>query len=83
MRAIRESIADGQKYPNKCFVPLHALRTERLGYIREYVICFQCASIEIYENGELSRVVTTSAHAKELFNSILVDAGIPLAPEKE
>jgi hypothetical protein len=83
MRALQRGISEGTDFQAFCFWPRHTVLTEQHGHTREYIVCFECTWVAIYEDGNHSRTVTTSTHAKELFNRTLMDAGVPLAPERK
>jgi hypothetical protein len=58
-----------------CFQPRHAIAAQENGKKIEVVICFECRSYKLdAEDGLISR------RAEPLFNRILRDAGIPIAP---
>ncbi len=64
-----------------CFWPRHGIRIERDGELLDYVICFQCHNLEVYSGSVQDHGAATTENAKGLLNRLLVDAGIPLAPE--
>jgi hypothetical protein len=65
-----------------CFEPRHGLRATKGARSADLVICFACGWIEVRAGGEAASVRTSSA-AKPVFNKLLCDAGVALAPEPE
>ncbi|HVS36600.1 MAG TPA: hypothetical protein VMS17_13640, partial [Gemmataceae bacterium] len=65
-----------------CFNPRHGLRATHDGKTVDLVICFECTSIEIF-NGTAQSFVWTGRGPQELFDKVLKDADVPLAPKPE
>jgi hypothetical protein len=83
-REVIAAIKEAIKHPGRlagCFFPRHVLRIENENEIIDLVICFECGSYQVHRNkierAEGGRVGTS---AEKLFNEILTEAGIPLAP---
>lgn len=68
----------GQK---KCFDPRHVLRIERGDRVTDYVICFQCQNCEVVVNDVENDYLPISQHVEPVFDQLLADAGVPLAPK--
>jgi hypothetical protein len=79
LAALQSGIDSGDRDPRKCFWPRHAIRTVEKSRTREYVICFQCRQMYIYEDGSESRKPITDQPQPRL-NKFLQEAGVPLAP---
>lgn len=63
-----------------CFIPRHALRATEASGTVDYVICFQCMQINVYENGKSGTNMLTTAAPQPAFDAILKKAKIALAP---
>jgi hypothetical protein len=82
LSAIRRAVR--KPPPGKaCFVPRHALRAVKGNEIVDMVICFECGNYKHYQGGRLVSAFTPpiSSDAEPLFDKILTDAGVPLAPK--
>ena len=70
-----------------CFFPRHALQVTANGRIFDFVICYQCGQIKLYEKGAVVAAIgiPESPQGSAALNKLLSDAGIPLAewPMKE
>jgi hypothetical protein len=77
--ALVNAIAAGGE-PSKCFVPRHLIEATKNGKSVSFVICFQCGWIHVVREGKEQQVLTISHDAEVLFNQLLSNAGIPLAP---
>ncbi|WP_050029050.1 hypothetical protein [Verrucomicrobium sp. BvORR034] len=67
-----------------CFSPRHGIRAVENGKVHDLLICYECASAEIYENSvQVGTIYLSSDHydrnQNERFNAILIRAGIPTA----
>ena len=78
MAAVMDGISDGGT-PAACFWPRHAIRTVVDGKTIDYVICFHCSQIGIWD-GE-HRYVAMSRDAMPVLDKYLKAASIPQAPE--
>lgn len=63
-----------------CFIPRHALRATQPSGTIEYVICFECMQINVYENGKSVTNMLTTAAPQPAFDAVLKKAKIALAP---
>jgi hypothetical protein len=80
LAALNKSIGEGG---NKCFWPRHAIRAVHEGKIVELLICFQCEWVYVYLSGkdEKDAVALRDGSAEAVFDRVLKDAGVPLAPK--
>ena len=66
---------------HNCFWPRHGIRAERGGKATDYVICFECAQIEVYDaNGSKIHSMLTTKQPQPTLDRPLKAAGIALAP---
>ena len=79
INAMNKGIADGNSVA-ACFWPRHAVRIENDGVLTDYLICFHCYRIKRFADGS-SDTISSTRSPKIVFNKVLSDAGIELAPE--
>lgn len=80
--SINDAVAKRSDSQLKCFEPRHGLRATANGETRDFLICFECLNMSVYGRGGVQTGTTITADPKPLFNKILSDAGIKLAPER-
>lgn len=80
IEAIRKGLADSDGSLAGCFWPRHAIRSVTGGRTTDYVICFECQQLEVYEDGSSRTVLPITRHPQKVFNELLNSANIPLAP---
>jgi hypothetical protein len=85
-REVLDAIQDGirrcrMESGYDCFWPRHGIRAERAGRATDFVICFECAQIYVY-NSQGSRVAyfLTTKDPQPMLDKRLTAAGVPLAP---
>jgi hypothetical protein len=61
-----------------CFVPRHAIRVTAGNKTFDFMICYQCRQIQLFEQG-VSKAVIGIPDAPESLNKLLTEAKIPLA----
>jgi len=61
-----------------CFDPRHALSIVSKGHAYDFLLCFQCAQMEISEDGKELAVISATG-SDEVLNGMLKKAGIPLS----
>ena len=76
--AINSSISQSDGLVAACFWPRHALRVRAQGQTIDYVVCFQCRQLEVYE-GKSRTMIPIETTAEPVLNRWLEQAGIPLA----
>lgn len=64
-------------YEALCFNPRHGIRVTRNEKQEDFVICFQCAQVEVF--GEVNGRFLIANSAQALFDSVLQSSGIPRA----
>lgn len=77
MWALQRSIDESTGDRAECFNPRHGLRVTNRGVIREYVICFECASMVMYREGGVGSA-TISDYGAPIFNRFLKEEGLPV-----
>jgi hypothetical protein len=78
--ALRDSIQLSDGLAAACFEPRHILRVMIDGKRRDYVICFACSQVSIWEEGKEIDGAPICPDQAKVFNRYLDDAGIPVAP---
>jgi hypothetical protein len=82
LRRLREALARGtQRYHQwvpgpMCFFPRHGIHATHGGKSVDLAICFECSYV--YQNDV--EVFRTTAAPQPVFDAVLTEAGIPLAP---
>ena len=82
LSAIRRAVRNPQEGMG-CFSPRHAVRAIKGGETVDLVICFHCHNYQHYQGGQLVSGETPpiSSDPEPLFDKLLSDAGVPLAPK--
>ena len=62
-----------------CFIPRHGIRAVRAGKATELVICFECLSAQVYQDGRRTEGFATTGSPEKLFDEVLKAAGVELA----
>ena len=78
--ALRDAIrlSDGQAAA--CFWPRHILRMTIDGRQRDYVMCFECSRLVIFEDGKLTGKTAICPDQRAVFNRYLSNSKNPIAP---
>ena len=64
-----------------CFNPRHGIRVRKGDETIEFLICFECAQIQVSSNKGQSWFFTTSKEPSPTFNRILKQNGVPLSKD--
>jgi hypothetical protein len=78
LAAVKKGIAKSNGREYKCFWPRHGLTLVQNGRHIEFVICFECAQLDEYTDGQRVHKPTADA-ASGLLNRHLEQAHVPLA----
>lgn len=70
-------VLDGENYSSGCFDPRHALIVETEAHMYDYLLCFACGKMAIYEDGEYLSRIETQRDA-EVLNALMVKAGMTI-----
>lgn len=74
------SALDGENGASACFDPHHALTVKSQDHTYDYVLCFGCGKMGLYENGKFFSMIDAQRDA-ELLNALMLKAGMDLPPE--
>ena len=81
LAAFYDGIAQSTGQP-LCFEPRHGLRAIRNGKTVDFVICFHCVQMQVFDGTtENPPYVGISNSPKKFFNDLLQQDGVPLASE--
>ena len=75
--AFKRAVAENQEIVAACFNPRHGIRVTRNEKQADFVICFECAHVQVF--GEVHRGFLITNSARGLFDSVLRSSGIPRA----
>jgi hypothetical protein len=64
-----------------CFNPRHRLKAKYKDKVIDLVICFECLQVQYSLDGKETRTLLISSKPQALFDNILKDAGVELAPK--
>ena len=81
--ALERGIAASDGTAAACFNPLHGIRVQVGDKTFDLVICFECLSASIYENGQRREGVLLTASPQPTFNAVLKAAGVRLPKQAE
>jgi len=76
--ALRAGLSE-REMARACFWPRHGVRVTEGGRTADYLICFECCQLEVYDGGS-KKVWTTGRSPQGALNRYLTAAGLPLAP---
>jgi hypothetical protein len=80
--ALREGVEESDKGSAGCFNPRHGIRVTHKGATVDFVICFECHYVYVYENAkDEEKIIKTTGDPQATFDKVLADANVPL-PEK-
>jgi hypothetical protein len=75
--AFQQGVVENQGMIAARFNPRHGIRVTRNGKQADFVICFECAQVQLFGTVEAHFLISSSP--KALFDSMLLRAGISLA----
>jgi hypothetical protein len=76
--AFEKGVSENHGFIAACFNPRHGIRVTSGGRTAEFVICFECAQVQVYVAGGVERTFLISGSPQALFNEVLRDAHVPL-----
>ena len=80
--ALRQAAEDNAGTTTGHFWPRHGLRLRSGKEMADLVICFQCLSIQVYVNGNMSKGFLTTGDPQKEFDAVLRAAGLELSSGK-
>jgi hypothetical protein len=79
--ALTKGIAENKGNLARCFNPRHGISATQGGTTVDLVICFECLQIRVAVNGKDGPLVLVTESPEPVFDKVLKDAGVPLAPK--
>jgi hypothetical protein len=77
--ALRRGVEESEGVAAACFNPRHGLRVIRDGKPVDFVICFECLQVQVFEGNRSLKGFLISGSPERAFDKALRDAGVPLA----
>jgi hypothetical protein len=76
--ALRLGAEDNFGMVAACFIPRHGIRLKGGGKTVDLVICFQCLSVQVFEDAKRKEGFLTTGEPQEVFDAVLKAAGVKL-----
>ncbi|APR81891.1 Hypothetical protein A7982_07240 [Minicystis rosea] len=80
--ALEKAAQDNDGVAAACFEPHHALRVTHGGRTLDFVICFQCLQVQVFEGDERTTGFLITDAPRALFDDVLRDAHVRLPAGK-
>lgn len=77
--AFLEAIEESEGFEALCFNPRHGFHIVHEKKQYDFVICYECMQIAIYEDGKPVKKILTTRKAQTVLDRVLKQAGVPLA----
>jgi hypothetical protein len=77
--AFNHGVHDHDGSAAACFLPHHGIRVQKGKDIVDLVICFQCAQVKMFNNGEPLETLLISTSPRAAFNDVLDRARVPVS----
>jgi hypothetical protein len=81
--ALRRGAEESEGVAAACFNPRHGLRVTHDGKAVDFVICFECLQVQVFEGNRSLKGFLISDSPQPPFDKVLRDAGVPLAAKPE
>ena len=82
LAALRKGIQESDGRVAACFNPRLGIQATRNGHTMDFVVCFQCLSMEVFYDSQRNNGYTITESPAKIFDDVLRDAAIPLAPKE-
>jgi hypothetical protein len=76
--AFEKGVEEHKGGPAHCFNPRHGIRVTSRTQTVDFVICFECCRVRVYQEGEKEQLFSVSHSPANVFNKVLSAAGIAL-----
>jgi hypothetical protein len=77
--AFNRGVSDHDGSVAACFMPHHGVRIQKGKHTIDLVICFMCAQVYTYVDGEQTDTILISTSPRAVFNDVLDRAHIPVS----
>lgn len=81
IRALRAGMRSSDGTVLACFMPRHGIRVTRGTEVTDFVICFECQGVRVYQPGTQPKHFTVSKSPEQVFDRVLTEQKVPLAPK--
>jgi hypothetical protein len=79
--AFNRGVSDHDGSVAACFIPHHGIRIQKGKHVVDLVICFKCAQVQTYYDGDQTEMIAISTSPRAVFNEVLDRAHIPLSKD--
>lgn len=79
--AFRKGVQENKGIAAGCFQPRHAIRVVRGETTIDFVICFECMNVGVFEGTKRGNGFHTTSSPQPLFDEVLTAADVTLAPK--
>ena len=76
--ALRAGAKENTGMVAMCFNPRHGIHVVRDGKSMDFVICFECMQVAVYENDKRIEGFLVTGSPQPIFDDVLTKAGVPL-----
>ena len=77
--ALERGIAENRGWVAACFDPRHGIRASFGGSSVDLVVCFECSSMNLYQDGKQFDSLLVTGSPQPVFDRVLTSAAVPLA----
>lgn len=77
-RALRGGVESVFANRPRCFNPRHGIRVTRAGQVMEFVICFECQQVQVWNGSQPVADWSTDSSPQSVFDDVLRQANLPL-----
>jgi hypothetical protein len=77
--ALRSGAREKDVSPAACFEPRHGIRVTRSGTTTDFVICFACSQVQVFEGDQKKHGFLVSGAPQSTFDEVLRAKSVPLA----
>jgi hypothetical protein len=78
--ALKAGIRESGGEEAACFDPRHGIRVTHGSAVTDFVICFECEQVEVWRDGARITTLPTTHSPQPIFDRVLQNAHVPLAP---
>src|SRR5262249_3205646 len=79
--AFKKGVDENKGVVAACFNPRHGIRVTHDGRTVDFVICFECFSVQVFAGDKQTKGFLITDSPASAFDSVLKEAKVPLAPK--
>jgi hypothetical protein len=83
VRAFKQGVEDSDGAAAGCFNPRHGIRVTDKDRVVDFVICFECLQVSLFDKGHKEKGFLTTGSPQPVFDKILKEAKAPLPLKAE